>query len=155
MYPRSACRLAYKLWGEADYVQPGLLSHSEQARLDSMQVQHVVAEVAAASTRHRNAAATRAGGGYWGVLAVEQNNRTQWRIRLERKGTVHVQKLYASPEEAAQAWDALAWECNGWCAAAARCMLGACESCMLAFCCMIHILHDLQSLCGGLAVTLC
>lgn len=103
-----------------------------------MQLHHVVAEVAATSTKRRDAASKRAGGGYWGVLRVEQNNTTEWRIRFERTGTVHVQNLYASPEEAARAWDALAWEFDGWYAVATYCMLtcmfGACESCIPAAC---------------------
>ena len=53
----SVCRLAYTLWGDSDYVQPGLLSHSERARLDGVQLPYVLAEVAATSTTHRDAAA--------------------------------------------------------------------------------------------------
>ena len=74
-------RVAYKLQGHADYgishyVQPGLLSNSERARLDDMQLGPILAEVAATSTKHRDAAAKRAGGGYLGVYRVHLKSGT-------------------------------------------------------------------------------
>ena len=112
---RRVCRLAYTLWGDADYVQPGLLSHSERARLDGMHVHHVLAEVAATSTTHRDAAAKRAGGEYWGVSRVQGN---KWSMRFIRSGAEHVLVHHASAEKAARAWDDLAWKRDRWCAAA-------------------------------------
>ena len=48
----SVCRLAYKLWGDGNYVQKIFLSHSERVRLDGMQLGPVLAKVAVTSTRH-------------------------------------------------------------------------------------------------------
>ena len=109
----SVRRVAYKLQGHADYdishyMQPGLLSVPERARLDGMQLGPVLAEVAATSTKHRDAAAKRAEGGYLGVSRVQRSGRTRWRISFHRKGGVQVNRRYASPEEAAMAYDALA-----------------------------------------------
>ena len=123
----SVRRVAYKLQGHADYgishyVQPGLLSNSERARLDDMQLGPILAEVAATSTKHRDAAAKRAGGGYLGVSPVQRSGRTRWAIEFRRKGRVTAYKEYDSPEEAAMAYDALAWEHGGWYGAATRCV---------------------------------
>ena len=96
-------------------MQSGLLSHNDRMRLDDMLLGPLLAEVAATSSDHRKAAAKRAGGGYWGVLEVSKN---RWRMQFRRKGGVHVDTFHASAEEAARAWDALAWEHDSWCAPA-------------------------------------
>ena len=84
-------RVAYKLQGHADYdishyMQPGLISVPERARLDGMQLGPVLAEVAATSTKHRDAAAKRAEGGYLGVRRVHLKSGTWWRMHFHRKG---------------------------------------------------------------------
>lgn len=111
-------RLAYKLFGDAEYVQPGLLSDSERARLDSMQLGPVAAEVAATSTKHRRAAAKRAEGGYVGVTW----DGKRWKMCITHKGTAK-QEYYRSPEEAARAYDARAWDIHGWCGSCLLCNL--------------------------------
>ena len=114
--------MAYKLWGDADYVQPGLLSHTEQVRLDGMQLGPLLAEVATTSTKHRDAASKRAASVYLGVQGVEQNGRQRWVMQFSRKGLVPVYKLYDGREEAAREYDALAWEQDSWCATNTCCV---------------------------------
>ena len=127
---RSVCRLAYKVWGDADYVQPGFLSYPERARVDGTQPGALLAEVAATSTEHRQAAAKRVGGGYLGVY--KQNKRNKWRMQFQSKGIPTVTKVYDSPEEAARACDALAWEYHGRYGAATCCVYAAW---------MVHVHH--------------
>lgn len=107
------CRLAYKLLGDADYVQHGILSAAEQQRLDGMEPGPVAAEVAATSTTHRKAAAKRArpGGGYWGVC----RDGRQWKMQISRN-KVTIRHWCATEKKAAQAYDDEAWKHDGWCA---------------------------------------
>jgi hypothetical protein len=80
-------------------VQPGLLTEAELQRLDGMELGPVLAELAATSSRHRDAAAKRARGD--GFLGVSFEQRSQkWKSKLVRNGTFIVGKRYDTAEEA-------------------------------------------------------
>lgn len=116
-------RLKFKLTGDADYVQPGLLSPAEQQRLESMDLGPVIAEVAATSCTHRKLASQRAQkeehttSGTSRYLGVHKRGR-RWFFKFKRKAddrTTVRQATFDSEEEAARGYDKLAWETDGWC----------------------------------------
>ena len=121
-----ACSLVFKVTGDADFVQPGLLSAAEQQRLKRMELGPVIAEVAATSCRHRNFASERlkrdedippGKSRYLGVYKHTGNGR--WNMKIVRTGDsgkpFQFKKTYDSEEEAASAYDELAWGWDGWC----------------------------------------
>ena len=109
------CRLWYRAFPDDPGSQKGIMPDEDKARVAAMPLEELLAEVRAASVSGKKASAVAAAGQKQWVGTSFHKSTHKWQAYLKHHGRIRALGYFHSPENAARAYDAAAFELYGRC----------------------------------------